>query len=118
VAFVPLVLSEALGRHLLGAYGKPAVIALGIIGYFVIVRPRQGNKPGQRQQALYAARTIRGFLDDSGGEWDWDDFTSCSLDDPQVELIRKRALTVSLPVDEEGRTTLTALAEQSEKLAH
>ena len=71
----------------------------------------------QRDEAAYAVQTIRDFLDGAGGVWDWDDFTSCSLRDPQLNSIRKRAGAVDLPVGPEERATLEALAIEAERLS-
>jgi hypothetical protein len=72
---------------------------------------------GRKQEATYAARTIRSFLEGSCGDRDWDDFTSCSLSDPEVEGIRRSALAVDLPVDDEGQSKLLALADEAGRLA-
>ena len=71
----------------------------------------------QRKEAAYAVQTIRAFLDGTGGAHDWDDFTSCSLRDPQLNRIRKLARAVELPVGREERAELEVLAEQAERLA-
>jgi hypothetical protein len=71
----------------------------------------------QREEAAFAAQTIRDFLEGAGETWDWDDFTSCSLRDPQLNSIRKRAGAVDLPVGPEERATLEALAEEAERFA-
>jgi hypothetical protein len=42
-----------------------------------------------------AAEQIANFLEGKGGNWDWDDFISLRCDDPFIEEIRKRC--VSLP---------------------
>jgi hypothetical protein len=36
---------------------------------------------------------IRDFLDNSGGEWDWDEFESVPITDPKLEHIRLEATT-------------------------
>ena len=72
---------------------------------------------GRQQEAAYAARTIRAFLDGTGGAHDWDAFTSCSLHDPQLDRIRRLAAAVDLPLGREERATLEVLAEQVERLA-
>jgi hypothetical protein len=37
------------------------------------------------------ARHIKNFLDETGGNWDWDDFTTIRItNDPQLEKIRLR----------------------------
>jgi hypothetical protein len=71
----------------------------------------------RREKAAYAARTIRTFLDETCGPYDWDDFTSCSLRDREVDSIRLRASGVDLPVDAEGQRELLALADEADRLA-
>jgi hypothetical protein len=43
------------------------------------------------------AGTIEGFINSTGRQWDWDGFTSIRLDDPELEAIRQRC--VSIPVE-------------------
>ena len=38
--------------------------------------------------AAEVRRYITDFLDGRGGPWDWDDFTSIPIDDPQLDSIR------------------------------
>lgn len=71
----------------------------------------------QREDAIYAAQTIRAFLQETAGPHDWDDFTSCSLRDPEMDRIRKLARAVELPVGPEELATLEVLAEKAERLA-
>ena len=70
-----------------------------------------------RKDARKVAETIRAFIEGTGREWDWDDFTSCSLRDPQLESIRKQAGAVQLPVGDEEQAALEQLAEEAERLA-
>ena len=70
-----------------------------------------------QETAAYAARTIRTFLDETCGPYDWDDFTPCSLHDPEVDSIRLRASSVNLPVDADGARELLALADEADRLA-
>jgi hypothetical protein len=72
---------------------------------------------GRKQQAAYAARTIRAFLDGSCGDHDWDDFTSCSLRDSEVDRIRRHARDVDVPVDHEGTAILLSLADKADRIA-
>ena len=41
-----------------------------------------------------AAATIEAFLAGTGGEWDWDDFTSIRRRDPFVESVRTRCISI------------------------
>ena len=43
------------------------------------------------------ARIIEGFINGTGKQWDWDGFTSIRLDDPELEAMRQKI--VSLPVE-------------------
>ena len=36
------------------------------------------------------ARYIQDFIDQAGGDWDWDDFTSIAISDPRLDEIRLR----------------------------
>ncbi len=69
------------------------------------------------EDASKVAESIRSFLEGTGGDWDWDDFTSCSLRDWKLDNIRKRAGAVELPVGPEERAALEQLAEEAERLA-
>jgi len=55
---------------------------------------------------------LRDFLDGTGGDWDWDDFTSIPITDPTLEGIREQADLVPLPLDAEGEATLRRLLEE------
>ena len=69
-----------------------------------------------KQDALEVAATIRAFLEGTGSDWDWDDFTSLPLRDPQLDSIRKQALAVDLPLGPEGESALQALANEAERI--
>jgi hypothetical protein len=40
------------------------------------------------------ANTIEGFANSTGRQWDWDGFTSIRIDDPDLEAIRQKCLSV------------------------
>ena len=40
------------------------------------------------------AKTIEGFIDGTGKQWDWDGFISIRLDDPELEAIRQRCIAL------------------------
>jgi hypothetical protein len=52
---------------------------------------------------------LRDFLEGTGGEWDWDDFTSIKITDPALDAIREEAAWVDLPLTEQGGVTLSNL---------
>lgn len=50
------------------------------------------------------AQLIHSFLDGTAGRWDWDDFTSIPQADPEIELIRKKLISIhdEFPADKAG----------------
>ena len=55
---------------------------------------------------------IRDFIEDSGGQWDWDDFTSVTITSPELDSIRDEACMIDLPVSPAGiRQTERAVGE-------
>jgi hypothetical protein len=40
------------------------------------------------------AKTIETFVSGTGRQWDWDDFTSIRIDDPDLEAIRKKCVAI------------------------
>ena len=73
------------------------------------------SKPAKRTPAEVSG-FLRDFLDGTGGDWDWDDFTSVRLADPQLETIRQEAELIALPVKPEGKEKLESLLARAEAL--
>jgi hypothetical protein len=59
---------------------------------------------------------LRDFIDGSGGELDWDDFTSVPITNQRLDNIRIEAGRIPLPIDQAGRTTLAELLALAEAL--
>jgi hypothetical protein len=59
---------------------------------------------------------IRDFIEGTGGDWDWDDFTSVTIKDPVLDSIRDRACCIDLPVNSTGLDELKALLAEAEAL--
>jgi hypothetical protein len=60
--------------------------------------------------ASQVVKYLRDFIDETGGEWDWDDFTSIPIgNDARLEEIRSEADMISLPVNEAGLAKLHEL---------
>jgi hypothetical protein len=70
------------------------------------------------RSAAEVAKYLRDFIDGTGGEWDWDDFTSIPIKEPELEAIRGEAELIALPIrNEAGFTELRALLTRVEKIA-
>ncbi|WP_145201485.1 hypothetical protein [Sphingobium sp. B2] len=72
---------------------------------------------GAHRSPTYVARYIRDFIDNTSGEWDWDDFISIPVADPRLEAIRAAACDVSLPCGDEELAELEVLFEEAQRLA-
>lgn len=97
-------------RNVVGVIAAAIVIPIAIVVKLIWM---PFERPAKRT-AAEVAQYLRGVLNDSDGEWDWDDFTSIPLSDPSLESIRQRAASVEMPVTEEGRCTLVALLREAE----
>lgn len=62
-------------------------------------------------------RYLRDFVEGTGGDWDFDDFTSIPIADPRLESIRDRASRVREPITEEGDKKLRSLLAEAEAIA-
>jgi hypothetical protein len=60
------------------------------------------------------ASYLRDFIEETGGDWDWDDFTSIPIADPRLDPIRKKAEKHGDPG--EGLAELKALLAEAESL--
>jgi len=51
---------------------------------------------------------IEDFIEGTGGEWDWDEFTSCRITDPRLDEIRRAADLSGPPYDEATLRSIVA----------
>lgn len=58
-------------------------------------RRKTPPKPTYEEQRAYVVKSIRDFLDGTGGKWDWDDFISIPTGYPELEAVQKFCLTIS-----------------------
>lgn len=83
-----------------------------VVAKFLALLFKRPQKISTTEVALYLYEFIEGF----GSAFDWDDFTSVPIVNPQLESIRKKANQVNLPVDDEGLATLRLLLSEVESL--
>lgn len=60
--------------------------------------------PKRKLSRMEVARVLEDFVEGTGSKWAWDDFTSLSLEDAELERIRIRcaALDSEFPPAEKG----------------
>jgi hypothetical protein len=73
-------------------------------------------KKTQDRTAVEVAGFLRDFAEHTGGEWDWDDFTSVPITDPRLEAIRTEADSIPLPITPEGMQRLQDLIRRAEEI--
>jgi hypothetical protein len=95
--------------------GLLLVVPLFIFAIIVKILVLPFDRP-QKVSAIQVALYLHEFIEGLGGEWDWDDFTSVPIADPQLESIRARASQVILPIDDVGLATLGSLLSEVENL--
>jgi hypothetical protein len=68
------------------------------------------------RSAEEVAGYIRDFLNGSGRDWDWDDFTSVTIESPSLDSIRDEACMIDLPLTAVGSDKLKELLAKAEAL--
>ncbi len=91
------------GAALLAPVAIPFALALVLIQWLLGATRSADLNPTD------VARYLSDFLDGSGGEWDWDDFTSLPISDLTLDRIRHEANAVPLPLTPQGEAQLRAL---------
>jgi hypothetical protein len=100
-------------QNAIGCLAAPLIVPVAIVAAIVMI---PFNRPIERSAEEVAA-SLRDFLEGTGDGWDWDDFTSIQIADPDLDSIRGRATRIPLPLTEEGLATMQQLLEEAEALA-
>jgi hypothetical protein len=89
-----------------------AVLMVPVVAIFSIIvllsLPLQkwlARRAGPRMSRAAVASTIESFLEGAGGPWDWDEFLSVPIGEPDLDKIRLRCahLGEEFPPDRSGR---------------
>jgi hypothetical protein len=95
--------------------GWPAILlaplVVPIILLIVVAERLFGLQTSKDRTAGQVAAYLCNFLDGTDRAWDWDDFTSIKITNPELNAIREEAARISLPLTEDGRATLRHLLE-------
>lgn len=92
-----------------GIFVVPIVIILKLIS-MPFERPT-------KRAAGEVAGYLKGFIHDTSGEWDFDDFISCEIEDPALDSLRQRAAKLQLPIEGKERDLWMSLLREAEALA-
>jgi len=88
----------------------PIALPLAILIQLLPLKKTQDRTPEE------VAGFLRDAAEGTGGEWDWDDFTSVPITDPRLEAIRVEADLIPLPINAEGLQKLRDLIRRAEEL--
>ena len=97
------------------AFGMMAAIVFIPIAIVLKLVTMPFERPITRTPAE-VARYLRDFLDGSGGEWDFDDFSSIPIADARLDSIRERASRFNGPKSDHGISELKSLLAEAEAL--
>ena len=103
---------NSIWRNALGVLAAAILIPLAILLKLVTM---PFERPITRTPTE-VARYRRNFIDGSGAEWDFDDFTSIPIADARLDSIRERASRFNGPMSDEGMAELRALLGEAEAL--
>lgn len=114
----PLMVAAYNGWVLAGRLDFQSVVASAVLTAVILLRRLLFGPPRRKQQALYIARSIQALLDETGGEWDWDDFRSDVLPEADIDQLRQIAGAVQRPLSAADREALLELAGQAKAIAN
>jgi len=77
-------------RNALGIAASVVILPIGLIVALIAV---PFHRPANRS-AADVAKYLRDFLQNTGDEWDWDDFACVPIANPELESIRQKAVAV------------------------
>jgi hypothetical protein len=100
---------SAVGKALLFIVAAPLALIAGLVSTVFGLKAKLS--------ADEVAKYLRDYIEGTGGEWDWDDFTSVPIADPELDDIRRKAAEVTAPDTEEAPTVLEKLLAKAERLA-
>lgn len=92
-----------------------AILLVPIAFVAAIIGRLFGLGAARDRTAEEVVRYLRDFIDGTGGDWDWDDFESVPIRDPELERIRQEAVLAGPP--DANLDRLRDLLKQAEALA-
>ena len=87
-----------------------AALAVALISKLFGVSNAKARTPQE------VASYLRDGIEQTGGDWDWDDFISIPIEDPRLEAIRMDAEMVHLPAGPEQIEQLKKLLARAEAI--
>src|SRR4051812_14766901 len=95
---------------LLVPFVVPVVLIVNLVSRVFGLKTTVDRTSGEVAGYLYD------FLNDCGGEWDWDDFTNVRITAPDLDAIRREAADIPLPTTDAGNAKLQELLAKARSL--
>lgn len=92
-------------RNTVGVALFVPIVLIAIVAKTLILPFERPSKISASEVAVY----LREFIEGTGGAWDWDDFISVPIADPQLESVRTKASRINPLIDDEGMNKLRLL---------
>lgn len=105
--------SFPLWRNVIGIAAGVFIVPIVIILKLVLM---PFERPAKRSAGKVAGY-LRDFINETGGEWDFDDFISCEIEDPVLDSLRQRATELQLPIEDKELDLWKNLLREAEALA-
>jgi hypothetical protein len=100
---------SSVGKALLVIVAVPLALIAGLVSKVFELEAKMS--------AGEVAKHLREYIEGTGGEWDWDDFTTVPIADPQLDDIRRKAAEVTGDDSDEASSVLEQLLAKAERLA-
>jgi hypothetical protein len=84
----------------------------------VFWRRKPTTKPTYEELRAYVVKSIRDFLDGTGGKWDWDDFISIPTCYPDLEAVQEFCVNIARehPPEKGGWCSAEGIGELRRKI--
>lgn len=98
--------------------GMGCVAAIFIVPVFLLVK--LVTMPFEKPRNLSAEQVVdylKGFINGTDRDWDWDNFTTRPIANPRLDDIRERVSALDVPLSEADVDPLKALLAEAEAIA-
>jgi len=99
--------------NILGIIASVFIVPIAIVLKLILIPFERPTK----RSASEVAEILRSFIDDTGGEWDFDEFISCEIENTALENLRQKVMQLQLPIQDDELEFWTDLIKEAEALA-
>ena len=101
-----------IAQNIVGVFLAIPMLIVALIVKLIILPFERPSKVSPEEVRAY----LHHMINDSGEAFDWDDFISIRIKDPELDEIRSQAARIELPLNEAGKQKLRVLLKEVEIL--